>query len=209
MTGQATPLRLCIADDHQMFVEAMQLLLDASPQVNVISVARTGEDLLADIFALLPDIAIVDISMEGPGFRAIAQKALTLDAPPKLVALTMHLDRDLANRAIASGFSAYVVKDAAVAELLTAIQAASRGETFISKSVLALETMVPNDSEHLTPREVSCLSGAERGQTNRDIADDLGISERTVKFHFENIFRKLGAKSRGEAVARGRRLKLI
>ena len=211
MTGSdhTQAVRICIADDHQMFVEAMRLILDASPGVEVVSVARDGNTLLKDIMRHAPDIALVDITMDGPGYRGIAAEVARIQPTTRLIALTMHLDRPLAELVIASGFSGYVVKDAAVSELLVAIRAAGRGETFLSGMLGQGDPGATDDPMALTTREVDCLRCAAQGQINREIGETLGISERTVKFHFENIFRKLDARSRGEAVAIGRRRQIL
>lgn len=208
-TPASLPLRVSIADDHQMFVEAMRLILDGSPSVEVVSISNNGSDLLRDVREYRPDIALVDISMDGPGFLSIATEIGRMKRPTRLVALTMHLDRDLADRVIDAGFGGYVVKDAAVAELMEAIGAAAEGRVFVSQSVLAIKPSAVELGINLTQREFACLQGAAEGRANRDIANELGISERTVKFHFENIFRKLDVKSRGQAVAVARRTRLL
>ena len=204
-----TCTRISIADDHRMFVEALRLILERSPRVEVVSVAHNGEDLLRDVEQHKPEVVLVDISMDGPGYQGIADGLRRSDVPACAIALTMHQDRDLADRVIASGFCGYVVKDAAVAELIEAIDVALGGGTFVSRSVLALDLPASEPQLHLTRREQVCLEHVAEGHANRDIATRLGISERTVKFHLENIFRKLQARSRSEAVAVARRQRLI
>ena len=199
------PITVAIADDHMMFVQAIQIVLDTSPDIRVVSVAETGHGLLEDLRALQPDVALVDISMEGPGFHAIAQEQA---GTTRLLALTMHLDRDLAERVMDAGFAGYLVKDAAVAELISAIKIAADGGTFLSRAIEQQATPGQDRPNRLTNREIACIQGASEGHSNREISDRLGIAERTVKFHFENIFRKLDVKSRGEAVAAARRDKL-
>ena len=204
-----TRARISIADDHQMFVEAMRLILERSPQVEVVSIAYNGDDLLTDVEQHKPQVVLVDISMDGPGYQVIADELGGRNVPVRAIALTMHLDRDLAERVIASGFSGYVVKDAAVAELIEAIDVALVGGTFVSRSVLSLGPSVSEPQESLTRRELACLGHIAEGLANRDIASRLGISERTVKFHLENIFRKLQVRSRSQAVAVARRKNVI
>lgn len=202
-------LHVSIADDHQMFVEAIRLILDASPVIKVVSIATNGDDLLRDVQHHRPDVALVDIGMEGPGFQGLASGVAKSGINTRLVALTMHLDRDLADRVIGCGFCGFVVKDAAVTELIEAIEVVAYGGSFVSAAIRNMAASQVESEAQLTGRELGCLQGAERGQTNRQISQSLGVSERTVKFHFENIFRKLKVKSRGEAVAVGRRRKLI
>ena len=202
-------IRLSIADDHTMFVEAIRLILNAHAIVDVVSLAANGADLLNDVGRLQPDIALVDISMDGPRFQDMARAVAREHGSTRLIALTMHFDRDLARRVMAAGFCGYVVKDAAVEELIEAIQTVHNGSTYLSRALRGED--LPDDTAlaPLTPRELACLRCAEQGQSNKDAAEVLGISERTVKFHFENVFRKLQVKSRGEAVAVARRYALL
>lgn len=202
----AAPIRLAIADDHKMFVEAIRFILDTTEAIEVVSVAEDGHRLLQDLARHRPDVALVDISMEGPGFIGIAQAA-----PPqtRLLALTMHLDHDLADRVLAAGFAGYLVKDAAVAELISAVEVTAAGGRFLSAALGRTGAAPRSPPRGVTAREIACLQAASDGKSNREIGEALGISERTVKFHFENAFRKLEAKSRGQAVAVARRLKLF
>lgn len=208
-TGSDRVLRISIADDHRMFVEALGLILDANQSAEVVSVAGDGHALLRDIDRHRPDIALVDLSMEGPPFQDLAARIREADVPTRPIALTMHLDRDLADRVLAAGFGGYVVKDSAVTELLEAIHVVADGGVFLSNALRKLASSETLREMQLTRREIACLEGAAMGQGNREIADALGVSERTVKFHLENLFRKLDVKSRGEAVAVARRIRLI
>lgn len=203
------PVRVSIADNHKMFVEAIKLILDTNPAVNVVSLATNGDDLLRDIQTHTPDVSLVDISMPGPGFQAIASSSVLKDSPTRLVALKMHCDGDLAQRVIAAGFHGFVVKDSASSELVASIQNVALGHVFISNAVPQPGAIGIPLEERLTARELECVRLAGQGQSNRQICQQLGVSERTIKFHFENIFRKLGVKSRGEAAAFARRSHII
>lgn len=207
MRGDAPPpIRLVLADDHKMFVEAIELLLAGHGTVEVVAKSQDGDTLLADIARHRPDIALVDLSMPGPGAHAIAKQA---GATCKLIALTMHLERALAERLLDQGFHGYVVKDAAFDELLAAVDAVMRGERYVSKALDQGRPGLTVAPGPLTPREMQCLRLAAEGQSNKQIARAFSISERTVKFHFENILEKLGAANRLEAVAIARRALLI
>ncbi len=203
------PIRLIIADDHTMFVEALRHLLGRSDDIRVIATTDNGDDLLHLIDAHAPDIALVDISMPGPGIRAIARSVDGRAGATKLIALTMHLEPAMAESLIDQGFSGYVIKDAAFDELLVAIRRAVDGRTFVSAAIQAMDKVTAGDPAGLTPRELECLKSAADGLSNRLIAARLQISVRTVKYHFENILRKLDANRRGEAVAIGRRRNII
>lgn len=202
-------MRVVLADDHQMFVEAIRLILTQEPKVEVLAVADNGDDLLATIEEFAPDVALVDVTMKGPGAQKIAEAVKGSETATRLIALTMHLDHGFAELLLQSGFSGYVLKEDAVADLLSAILAVRAGGTFLS------ETLQEVGGEHvahgriLTKRETTCLNAAADGLSNKLIAANLGVSERTIKFHFENILRKLSAVSRGEAVAKARRYRLL
>jgi len=202
-------VKLVIADDHTMFVQALRHLLERSPEFRVIATTDNGEDLLDLIDDHAPDIALVDVSMPGPGVQAIAKHCCKSPTGPKLIALTMHLERSFAETLIQQGFSGYVIKDAAFGELKNAILKVAGGETYMSKAILEVGDMKSEKTGGLTPRELECLKGASEGMSNKAIARQFGISERTVKYHFENVLRKLNAERRGEAVAIGRRENLI
>lgn len=202
-------IRLIIADDHTMFVEALRHLLGRSDDIAVVATTDNGDDLLHLIDEHAPDVALVDVSMPGPGIRAIAKSIGESTVPTKLIALTMHLEPAMAATLIDQGFSGYVIKDAAFDELLVAIRHAVEGRTFISAAMLEMEKAGSGNAAGLTPRELECLKSAAEGMSNRLIAKRLHVSVRTVKYHFENILRKLDASRRGEAVAIGRRRNII
>lgn len=203
------PLRIVLADDHHMFVEAMRLILSQEPEIEVVAVLDNGADLLEAIRKFSPDIALVDVTMEGPGPQKIAKTVAASGNTTSLIALTMHLDHGFAELLLQSGFAGYVVKDDAVAELLNAIWTVTTGGTFMSEAIEKIANLRGPGARILTKREIASLRGAAEGLSNKQIASDLGISERTIKFHFGNILNKLNASSRGEAVAIARRYGLL
>lgn len=196
---------LVLADDHVMVVEAMRMLLDRSPDLDVLGVARDGHALLSLVEAGSPDIALVDLSMPGPSPTEIARQIARLERPCKLIALTMHLEPQLARSLMASGYAGYVIKESAVSDLFEAIHQVVSGGTYISPALALLETDFGAAQRLLTPRETECLRTAADGLSNKAIAAQLNVSLRTVKYHFENVFRKLNVRSRSEAIAVGRK----
>ncbi|MCR9137150.1 MAG: response regulator transcription factor [Alphaproteobacteria bacterium] len=202
-------IRIAIADDHQMFAEAMRHIVESNPGFEVVGTANDGDDLLKLINRQRPDVALVDISMPGTGARAIAREVGQKPNGPKLIALTMHLERGFAELLLATGFSGYIIKDAAVGELLNAIRHVMAGNQFVSQAILDVGQVTVGNAVRLTARELECLRAAGEGLQNKAIGERLSITERTVKFHFENILRKLEANNRSEAVAIGRRKSLI
>lgn len=210
MPEAETPvIRIVLADDHLMFVEAIRLILNQDPDMDVIAAVHDGDALCESIQRLQPDIALVDVTMDGPGARAIAAQIADAGAPTRLIALTMHLDHGLAELLMHRGFSGYVVKDAAVGDLANAIRQVHAGGEFLSEAILEIGRARQGQARLLTKRETDCLQRAAEGLSNKLIAKDLGLTERTVKFHFENTLRKLDAATRGEAVAKARRAHLL
>lgn len=153
-------IRLILADDHQMFVEAIRLVLNQDDQIDVLEVVDNGDAALTSIFRHLPDVAVLDVTMPGPGPLRIAEEVAARNAPTRLIALTMHLDAGLSEVLLAGGFSGYVVKDTAVSELLQAIRETAGGATFVSEAVHALDEHWSVQNRLLTGRERECLQHA-------------------------------------------------
>ncbi len=198
-------IRIVMADDHLMFRQGLGRMLDACDGLSVAGESANGDDLLGLIAALNPDIAIVDISMPGPGPAAIVETLEKRGDRTRALALTMHMEPSYARELLAHGMSGYVVKEAAFDELIDAIFAVADGDQYLCR---ALIDDVKADRP-LTDRELECLVGAANGKTAKMIASDLDITERTVRFHVSNICRKLGVHRRTEAVAEALKLKLI
>lgn len=203
------PVSLIIADDHKMVLEAMRHVLENEPHLRVVATANTGDEALEFIKLHQPDVALIDVDMPGPGAAAIAQQVIDAGMSARLIAVTMHVETQLAARLLGSGYCGYVIKDEAVSDLTAAIETVLQGDIFVSKTIAALQDAHHKPAASLTPREVECLKAAEEGLPNQAIADRHNITLRTVKYHFENIFRKLETSNRSEAVAVARRLHLL
>lgn len=197
-------ISLVIADDHAMFRQGIRLLLNSVADMQLLAEADEGEAFIEAVLAQRPRVAILDLSMPGPGARAIVQR-LEAQAPEvQLMALTMHLEPQYAQDLMQLGLAGYVVKDAAFDELLDAIRCVAEGDQFVSAQLLD-QTQTPA----LTQREQQCLSGVAAGQTSKMIARRLGITERTVRYHLGNCCQKLGVQRRSQAVAEAVRRHLI
>lgn len=202
-------IRIVAADDHRMFVEALAHLFENTPGATLIATTDNGDDLIAVVRRHRPDVAIVDVSMRGPGIVDLIGAIKANCADCRIVVLTMHLEALLASSLLDAGADGYVVKDAAFKEMLTAVRKVANGERFVSSQVATLMARMKDDVEALTRREAECLRAAADGMTNKMIGRTIGLSERTVRFHFENICRKLDASRRGEAIAIARRRGLL
>lgn len=191
---------LIVADDHQIFLEGLVLLFQRLDWVDYLGSATDGDQVRSLIELHQPDIALIDLSMPGASTESLIEMAETTHT--QLIALTMLNDAYKANQLLKLGLSGYVVKDNAFEDLLDAIQKVIAGKQFVSPCLVNEVRQLQSEAEsiHLTVREQQVLTYAASGEGNKQIADQLGISERTVCFHLANCFVKLGVSNRTQAV---------
>jgi DNA-binding NarL/FixJ family response regulator len=200
LTAKTNPIRILIADDHPIVREGLAMLLNRRPDMTVVAEARTGREVVALYKQLEPDLVLIDLRMpEMDGVSAIRAICKQHAAARVIVLTTYDGDEDI-YRALRAGAQAYLIKDTPREELLDCIRAVYRGEHELSPTVLSKLDERPRDAE-LTPREFQVLRLLGEGKSNKDIAATLAIAEGTVKLHLNNLFAKLEAKSRVEAVA--------
>ena len=196
----ASPIRVLVADDHAIVRTGIRHVLEGEPGFAVVAEASNGTEALALALALRPDVVVLDISMPGvSGLQAAVE--LRERAPgTRVLILSMHDNTEYVLESLRAGVHGYLLKDSAAAELGDAIRAVCRGESFFSPAVarqlgdvvrgeLGGEPLDP--LANLTGRERQVLIGVARGQTNKEIAQELGISHRTVESHRESLMRKL------------------
>lgn len=207
-----TKAKLVLVDDHAVVRAGLRALISGQSDMEVVGEASSGADALLQIARLKPDVAIVDISM--PGMSGIELIGRIRKAHPgtRTLALTMFDDVAYARAVLVAGGSGHVVKDADPAMLLSAIRTVRRGRTFValgdkgSAECDARELMIPAESrtrrsgQMLSPREWQILELLAQGYTNREIAECLPISVKTVETHRARIVEKLGLRSRAELV---------
>ena len=201
-------IRVLVCDDHAVMQRGLASLLDAAPDMVIAGTASFTDDAVRMVDELRPDVILMDISRPGAGgIEATRWLARTVPGA-RVLMLTVHEDDDILREALAAGASGYIVKHAAESELLDAIRAVHRGQKYIHPSMTdaLLRTMEPSPQpeiralEPLTPREIEVLLLLARGYTNRQIAEKLVLSVRTVETHRANITGKLGIRSRVELV---------
>jgi DNA-binding NarL/FixJ family response regulator len=195
--------RVLLADDHRLVSEGLKCLL--TDDFDVVGMVEDGRALVASAKELRPDVIVADISMPHlSGLDAIAQLKKS-DASVKVVFLTMHQDPAYARRALAAGAAGYVVKHSAPAEIVMALHAALRGQTFITPS-LASDVLrhgseeARDDARHLTPRQREILQLVAEGCSAKEIAARLSISPRTVEFHKYQMMEMHGLHSSAELI---------
>lgn len=194
-----TELRVLIADDHPIVREGLHAVISDQPDMVVVGQAATGTEAVDLALAHRPDVILMDLRMPGlNGVEAIvAVRAGWPDA--RLIVLTTYDGDEDIYRALQAGAQAYLLKDTPRAELLEAIRAVARGQKRIPPEVAA-RLVERIGGPTLTEREVDVLRMMAHGRSNKMIGTALHISEGTVKFHVNNILRKLGVDDRTQAV---------
>jgi two-component system, NarL family, response regulator NreC len=210
-------VKIVIADDHGVLRAGLRALLSAEPGFEVVGEAASGEEALRVAVERRPDIVLLDISMPGcGGLEAVKMLKEKLPRTHVLI-LTVHEDETLLRGAIRAGASGYIIKRAVESELIGAIHSVQRGDLYVhpgmTRALLqdSSRDAAPRrgDGASLTRREVGVLRLLAQGYTNRQIAEELGLSERTSETHRANIMGKLGLKSRVDLVRWAARHRLI
>jgi two-component system response regulator NreC len=211
------PIRILISDDHGVMRAGLRALLSAESEFEVVSEAADGREVLASVGGLCPDVVILDINMPGPDGIEVTRRLKEAFPDIRVLILTVHEDEGLLRAAIRAGASGYILKRAVGTELIDAIYAVWRGELYVHpamtrallKDVNPTLTADETPVERLTPRETEVLRLIAEGYTNRQVADLLTISIRTVESHRANVMGKLHLNSRVELVRYARRHSLL
>ncbi len=206
-------MKVAITDDHRVVREGLRYMLSDAPGVDVVGEAESGEELLAIVDAEPVDVVLLDVRMPGMSGLDVLE-ALTETAPQvRVLMLSMHDQPAYVRRAIELGAAGYVLKSAGRDELLTALQVAAEGGTYLPAELMEplVATMAGRTRPpgKLSPREQQVLQLVANGYENKQIATELELSEATVKTYLRGVFDRLEVSSRAEAVAVGLRLGLI
>lgn len=203
------PIRILIADDHAVLRAGLRMLIDAQPDMETVGEAEDGLQTLARAQALQPDVILLDISMPRLSGLTILHKLRACAPNTRVLVLTMHADEEYLREALRLGAAGYVVKAAADQELLSAIRAVMRGEVYIHPSMtrVLLDDLIPvNKPAHADPwddlseREQQVIHRVALGYTNREIAEQLHLSVKTVETYRARAMEKLGLKTRAQLV---------
>jgi len=196
--GTATA-RVLVVDDHALLRTGVANIINHEPDLEVVAEAGDGREAVDAFERWRPDVTLMDLRMPVmEGVEAI-RRIRELDAQAKVIILTTYdSDEDIA-RALTAGAKAYVLKDITASALIACIHDVLAGKTYLAPTAAAkLAEGVAR--VQLTPRELATLRLMADGRSNKEIAGELGISERTVKTHLGHLFEKLGVTSRTEAV---------
>ncbi|HHX83828.1 MAG TPA: response regulator transcription factor [Actinomycetales bacterium] len=197
-------IRVLVVDDHPVVRDGVAATLSAADDVEIVGQAADGATAVQMAAALSPDVVVMDLRMPGlGGVEAVRELRCRGVNSAVLVLTTYDTDSDTV-AAIEAGATGYLLKDALPEDLVAAVRATAEGETVLSPAVasrLALHVRDPGRSASLSAREREVLVLVARGGSNRTIADELFVSEATVKTHLGHIFDKLGVGDRAAAVA--------
>jgi DNA-binding NarL/FixJ family response regulator len=194
-------IRVLLAEDHAIVRNGLVELLAEAEDVEVVATAADGEQALASVAELRPDVVLMDISMpKVDGIRATASIAQA-DPDVRVVMLTAFSDRDRVVSALDAGAVGYLLKDAEPDEVLEAIRAASRGEAPLAPRAARELLAARSEERHadLSKREREVLGLVAEGLPNKLIARRLEISEKTVKAHLTSVFQRIGVTDRTQA----------
>lgn len=214
-------IKVLIADDHRVVREGLCAILKTKEDIEVVGEAQDGHEAVEKARALLPDVILMDVSM--PRMTGVeATRIIKREFPHiGIVALTMYEEQQYIFDLVRAGATGYLLKDTDSAQILAAIRAIYRGESLIHPSVATKilaefsllaqgKSRKPSWEEHdLTEREITVLRLVADGKTNKEIANTLDLSEKTVKNHVRNIFHKLQVYDRTQAAILGIRKGLI
>ena len=209
-------VKIMIADDHSMIREGLKSLLELEGDIEVIAEAEDGVDCLEKLKVYTPDVLLLDINMPRKNGLEVLQSLKSSRSKVKVLALTVHNEVEYLMKAVDIGVDGYILKDSESAELKKAIFAIVDGENYIQPSLIpALNSKMIEKNldegkiDSLTKRELEVLKLLAVGMYNKEVAENLHISERTVKNHVSNIFKKLEVTDRTQAAVFAIRNNLI
>lgn len=198
--------KVMIADDHSLIREGIKQLLEFDGSIEVISEASNGTECLDKLEDIFPDVLLLDINMPEKNGLEVLDEIKKKEYDIKVLILTVHNELEYLLRAVDIGVDGYILKNSESSELKRAIQAVLDGENYIQASLIpALNNRLANRDidkdkiDSLTSRELEVLIQVANGMFNKEIATSLNISERTVKNHVSNIFKKIDVSDRTQA----------
>ena len=203
-------ISVVLVDDHRVVTRSLKAYLESFPDMKVVGIAASGEELLERLDEWKPQVILQDLLMPG-GMDGIETTRRILKRAPsvKVIALTASMDEARMMGVLRVGAVGYIRKDAEPETLLAAVRAVARGKTYIDPSVGRQILQAPATADDLTPREVEVLRQLALGLANKEIAHALSISEETVKSHVGNVFGKLQVENRSQAIVQALKRRLV
>jgi DNA-binding NarL/FixJ family response regulator len=206
--GGADPIRVVISDDHQLFRRGLKMVLEAEEDIEVVGEAADGQEALARVEELAPDLVLMDVRMPRMGGIEATRAIRQLFPTTRIIVLTVSDEQDDLFGAVKAGANGYLLKEVSIEEVADAVRKVYAGESLLS-AALASRLLAefaaqpkpaedPSTSPRLTEREVAVLKQVALGHDNAFIAAQLGLSESTVRNHVANILTKLQLRSQIE-----------
>lgn len=199
-------IRVMITDDHSLIREGLKQLLEFDGSIEVVGEASNGVECLKKLSECNPEVLLLDINMPEKNGIEVLKQMKEDDSKIKVLILTVHNEMDYLMKAVDIGVDGYILKDSESTELKKAIRVVKNGENYIQPSLIpALNSqLLSRDTDKdkissLTNRELEVLVQVANGMFNKEIATNLNISERTVKNHISNIFKKIDVSDRTQA----------
>jgi DNA-binding NarL/FixJ family response regulator len=197
-------IRVLLADDHETVREGLRLLIDAQPDMQVTGEAADGAEAVDKAAALKPDAIVLDLTMPGTSGLTAAHRLKAVAPATAVIALTRHHDHTYVETLLEAGASAYVLKQSASAQLLHAIRVAVSGGRYLDPGLPPPDQPRDPRRRDATPliseRETEILRLIAVGNSNKEVANTLNISVKTVEAHKSNAMRKLGLRGRTDVV---------
>jgi two-component system, NarL family, response regulator DegU len=209
-------IKILIADDHALLRQGIKRVLNFEEDLEVVGEAEDGQETLVRTLVLQPDVLLLDLNMPGLSGLEVARQLATTKTKTKIIVLTIHDSDNYVLELLKNGALGYLLKDVEPTMLIKAIHVVNEGNAFVYPKLAerlfggmdadddinekAREMWHKSRSERLTAREMDVLSCIAKGFSNQDIAQALFVSEKTVKNHLTNIFRKLNVNDRTQAL---------
>jgi len=202
------PIRVLVVEDHAVVRQSLHVMLDMDPDVVVVGEAVNGDEAIARVQELHPDLVLMDVRMDGMDGVEATRRLRDLAPEVAVLILTGFGEDEILLRAVEAGAHGFLVKDASAAEVVEAIRRVASGESLVTPALLrrllgAFSQRQRDQREptsDLTGRELQVLKALGRGLSNDEIAKELVISERTVKTHLTRVFSKLQVAGRAQAM---------
>lgn len=194
-------IKIMVADDHALIRKGLVQLIEMEKDIKVISQASNGEEAYQLAKKYLPDLILMDVNMPVMNGIKVAKMLKEEKHPSKVLFLTIYNDREYLLEALKLGVEGYILKDAEYDDLIKAIRTIFNGGVYIHPSLMEEIDNIDHENlkKDLTPREIEILKLISKGYSNKEIAQKLFLSEKTVKNHVYNIFKKLDVKDRTQA----------
>jgi two-component system response regulator NreC len=203
-------IQVVLADDHAVVRSGLRLLLEREPDLRVVAEVGDTDEAKRVVAELKPTALVLDLNMPGPPTLSELPGMIASSPKTAIIVLTMQDEPAFAREALRAGARGYVAKQAAGAELVTAIRTTVAGATYLNPELGArLASAPPSPLDVLTRREIGVLQSLALGHTNVEVAEELGIGRRTVETHRAHIQQKLGLSSRAELTHYAREHDLI